>query len=95
MQITREALNNSLKHASATECGIHVIYDDDRITLTIWDNGRGIPDNSERQNHYGMIIMRDRAQSLNGDYQVGVRPNGGTQIIVSFKPEIATGANHE
>lgn len=95
VQIAREALNNSLKHANATECGIHVIYNDNQITLTIWDNGRGIPDNSERQNHYGMIIMRDRAQSLNGNYQVGVRPNGGTQIIVSFKPEIATGANHE
>jgi len=95
VQIAREALNNSLKHASATECGIRVIYNENRITLTVWDNGRGIPDNSERQNHYGMIIMRDRAQSLNGDYQVGVRPNGGTQVIVSFKPEIATGANHE
>ena len=95
VQIAREALNNSLKHASATECGISVIYNENQITLTLWDNGRGIPDNGERQNHYGMIIMRDRAQSLNGDYQVGARPNGGTQIIVSFKPEIATGVNHE
>jgi len=95
VQITREALNNSLKHAGATACGISIIYNKNQITLTLWDNGRGIPDNGERQNHYGMIIMRDRAQSLNGDYQVGTRPGGGTQIIVSFHPEIPTGAGNE
>jgi len=95
VQITREALNNSLKHAGATACGISVIYNKNQITLTLWDNGRGIPDNGERQNHYGMIIMRDRAQSLKGDYQVGTRPGGGTQIIVSFHPEVPTGAGNE
>ena len=95
VQITREALNNSLKHAGATACGISIIYNKNQITLTLWDNGRGIPDNGERQNHYGMIIMRDRAQSLNGDYQVGTRPGGGTQIIVSFHPEVPTGAGNE
>ncbi len=94
-QITREALNNSLKHAGATACGISVIYKNNQIILTLWDNGRGIPDNGERQNHYGMIIMRDRAQSLKGDYQVDKRPGGGTQIIVSFHPEIPTGAGNE
>lgn len=95
VQITREALNNSLKHAGATECGISVTYHKNQIILTLWDNGRGIPDNGERQNHYGMIIMRDRAQSLKGDYQVSTRPGGGTQIIVSFYPEIPTGVDNE
>lgn len=93
VQIAREALNNSLKHANATECGISVSYNENQITLTVWDNGCGIPENSERQNHYGMIIMRDRAQSLKGDYQVGRRLNGGTRVIVRFKPETAIGAN--
>ena len=65
------------------------------MTLTIWDNGCGIPDNGERRNHYGLIIMRDRAQSLKGDCQVLARPGGGTQVVVSFIPEIATGAHHE
>ncbi|MCS3432914.1 nitrate/nitrite two-component system sensor histidine kinase NarX [Klebsiella sp. BIGb0407] len=95
VQIAREALNNSLKHAGATACGISVIYNNNQITLTLWDNGRGIPGNGERQNHYGMIIMRDRALSLKGDYQVGTRPGGGTQIIVNFHPEIPTGAGNE
>lgn len=95
VQITREALNNSLKHADATACGVSVIYHENQITLTIWDNGRGIPDNGDRRNHYGLIIMRDRSQSLKGDCQVGARPGGGTQVIVSFIPEITTGADHE
>lgn len=95
VQITREALNNSLKHANATASGVSVIHRDNQITLTIWDNGCGIPDNGERRNHYGLIIMRDRAQSLRGDCQVRERPGGGTQVIVSFIPEINPGAQHE
>ncbi|RPH27745.1 nitrate/nitrite two-component system sensor histidine kinase NarX [Buttiauxella warmboldiae] len=95
VQITREALNNSLKHANASACGVSVIYHDKQMTLTIWDNGQGIADHGERRNHYGLIIMRDRAQSLKGDCQVRARPGGGTQVIVNFIPEIATGANHE
>lgn len=95
VQIAREALNNSLKHAGASACGVSVIYNNKQITLTLWDNGRGIPNNGEQQNHYGMIIMRDRAQILKGDYQVSTRPGGGTQIIVNFSPEISTGVNHE
>lgn len=95
VQIAREALNNSLKHSGATACGISVIYNKKQITLTLWDNGRGISDNGERQNHYGMIIMRDRAQILKGDYQVDTRPGGGTSITVSFHPDIPTGAGNE
>ena len=95
VQITREALNNSLKHAGATACGVSALFCENQVTLTVWDNGRGISDNAERQNHYGMIIMRDRAQSLQGDCLVRTRLNGGTEIIVSFIPEIDTGAHHE
>ncbi|KSB86137.1 hypothetical protein LFZ31_21335 [Salmonella enterica subsp. enterica serovar Newport str. S09097] len=35
----------------------------------------------------GMIIMRDRAQSLRGDCQVRRRETGGTEVTVTFIPE--------
>ncbi|KAA9678194.1 nitrate/nitrite sensor protein narX, partial [Escherichia coli] len=43
-----------------------------------------VPENAERSNHYGMIIMRDRAQSLRGDCQVRRRETGGTEVTVTF-----------
>lgn len=99
VQIAREALNNSFKHARATACGVTVEHLDKQVKLTVWDNGCGIPDNGERRNHYGLIIMRDRAQSLKGDCQIRTRAGGGTEVVVSFMPEAhlssATGVSDE
>ena len=87
LQIAREALSNALKHAQATAVTVSVVQRDNQVRLTVADNGRGVPDNAERSNHYGLIIMRDRAQSLRGDCQVKRRSGGGTDVIVSFIPE--------
>jgi two-component system nitrate/nitrite sensor histidine kinase NarX len=69
------------------------------VKLTVQDNGRGVPENAERTNHYGLIIMRDRAQSLRGDCQVRRRETGGTEVVVTFIPEkpltTAQGENHD
>lgn len=66
LQIAREALSNALKHASATEVSVSVTLRENQVRLVVADNGRGVPDHAERSNHYGLIIMRDRAQSLRG-----------------------------
>lgn len=87
LQIAREALSNALKHAQATEVTVTVSLRDNQVRLVVADNGRGVPDQAERSNHYGLIIMRDRAQSLRGDYQVRRRENGGTEVVVTFIPE--------
>jgi len=87
LQIAREALSNSLKHSGATEVTVSVTQQEKRVVLRVSDNGCGVPENAERTNHYGLIIMRDRAQSLRGDCQVRRRESGGTDVIVTFIPE--------
>lgn len=87
LQIAREALSNALKHAQVTEVTVTVSLRDNQVRLVVADNGRGVPDQAERSNHYGLIIMRDRAQSLRGDCQVRRRENGGTEVVVTFIPE--------
>ena len=87
LQIAREALSNALKHSEATEVTVSVTQHDNQVRLIVADNGRGVPDHAERTNHYGLIIMRDRAQSLRGDCQVRRRDSGGTEVVVSFIPE--------
>ncbi|STW79044.1 nitrate/nitrite sensor protein [Klebsiella michiganensis] len=82
-----EALSNALKHANATDVSVTVALRDNQVRLTVADNGRGVPDHAERSNHYGLIIMRDRAQSLRGDCQVRRRETGGTEVVVTFIPE--------
>ena len=87
LQIAREALSNSLKHAQATEVKVTVTQQDNQVKLVVADNGCGVPVHAERSNHYGLIIMRDRAQSLRGDCQVRRRESGGTEVVVTFIPE--------
>ncbi|MGX8942719.1 ATP-binding protein [Symbiopectobacterium sp. Eva_TO] len=84
MQIVREALSNIYKHAQASEVDITLVRREKRIELTVRDNG--IVQDSQRANHYGLIIMRDRAHSLHGECTIA-RHQGGTQVKVTFDAE--------
>ncbi|MBG3129278.1 nitrate/nitrite two-component system sensor histidine kinase NarX [Proteus mirabilis] len=89
VQIVREALNNILQHANANWAEVSLSLDNGMVELKINDNGEGISPDPEKLNHYGLIIMRERANSLNGSYTIKVREQGGTQVFVKF-PLITT-----
>lgn len=100
LQIVREALSNIYKHAQASEVDITLVRREKRIELTVRDNGIGIVQDSQRANHYGLIIMRDRAHSLHGECVIARHQDGGTQVKVTFdaenryRPEL-TGEDHD
>lgn len=100
LQIVREALSNIYKHAQANEVDITLVWREKRIELTVRDNGVGIVQDSQRTNHYGLIIMRDRAHSLHGECVIARHQDGGTQVKVTFdaenryRPEL-TGEHHD
>lgn len=87
LHIAREALNNAFKHANATEVSLQLTCEDNQILMQVADNGQGLPENIERQNHYGLIIMQDRAKSLHGECRVTRRASGGTLVSVRFRPD--------
>ncbi|CAI0899115.1 nitrate/nitrite two-component system sensor histidine kinase NarX [Serratia grimesii] len=87
LQIAREALSNIHKHAQASQVNIQVINQRGEVTLSVSDNGRGLPKNTDRPDHYGLIIMRDRAKSLHGRCEILPRSGGGTEVRVVFKPD--------
>ncbi|MEH0876119.1 nitrate/nitrite two-component system sensor histidine kinase NarX [Pectobacterium cacticida] len=87
LQIVREALSNIYKHAQATQVDITLQRRADYIELSVTDNGIGISDDASRANHYGLIIMRDRARGLHGECVVRRRTSGGTEVNVSFLSE--------
>lgn len=89
VQIVREALNNILQHANANWAEVSLSLNNGMVELKINDNGEGISPDPEKLNHYGLIIMRERANSLNGSYTIKVREQGGTQVFVKF-PLITT-----
>ena len=87
LHIAREALNNAFKHANATQISLRLSCEHDEIMMQVTDDGQGIPKDIERQHHYGLIIMQDRAKSLHGQCQITRRESGGTQVTVRFRPD--------
>ena len=63
----QEALTNVAKHAHATAVNVRLNYDDDRIQLTIKDNGVGA---TESEGGFGLLGIRERVQLLNGTVRV-------------------------
>lgn len=100
LQIVREALSNIYKHARATRVEIQLLMRQKYIELTVRDNGVGIAHDPQRANHYGLIIMRDRARSLQGECTIERRHDGGTEVKVEFVAEnryrpALTGEHHD
>jgi two-component system nitrate/nitrite sensor histidine kinase NarX len=85
IQIVREALSNILRHAQATKANVTLDCDlDGEVTVVIEDNGIGMPEISELEHHYGLPIMRERAQGLDGILHIGPSSLGGTAVKLTF-----------
>lgn len=91
-RIIQEALQNVVKHARAKAVSIKMAHVDGAVQLQIRDNGKGIdPEKlathfnaSTNGNHsLGMANMRQRAQLLNGSFNVSSDGQTGTEILLS------------
>jgi len=86
LQLVREALSNVIQHAQATAARVSLGFeDDDVVRVSVEDNGIGIPRKAERQRHYGLAIMRERANSLHGDLHIERQTQGGTRVRLRFQ----------
>lgn len=85
LRIGQEALTNALKHAQAQIVTIELVYERDRILLTIRDNGRGFtpPDTPDKFNGgFGLVGMYERCDRINAQLSLTSQPGQGTQILV-------------
>ncbi|MBV1787519.1 type IV pili methyl-accepting chemotaxis transducer N-terminal domain-containing protein [Marinobacterium sp. D7] len=87
LQLVREALANVVKHSGASEVSVQVIRAGERVEVRVEDNGVGLPPSLDSQGHYGLLIMRDRTLTLNGDLSVDNREPSGTRVLMTFKPK--------
>src|SRR5690554_1531421 len=87
LQIIREGLANAVKHADATDIAVEVVFESPRVCARIRDNGKGLPGGGQPVNHYGMVIMQDRARTLGGTVEVNNREEGGVEVALTFVPK--------
>ncbi|QOV62824.1 nitrate/nitrite two-component system sensor histidine kinase NarQ [Kosakonia pseudosacchari] len=85
LQIVREAVINAIKHAQASEITVSCVTDPDGLhSVYIRDNGIGMKSTQEPAGHYGLTIMRERAERLGGVLQIVSPPGCGTQVQFRF-----------
>jgi PAS domain S-box-containing protein len=80
-RIAQEALNNAIKHARARSLAVRLAHSHAGLTLTVADDGIGIPADARHGTGQGLHIMEYRARVLGGLLQIGARPGGGTQVL--------------
>lgn len=85
IQIIREALSNVIRHANATRARVALECDQTgRVNVSIEDDGIGINDEGDMMQHYGLPIMKERAEWLGGRLTIEEQPGGGTRINLNF-----------
>lgn len=87
LQIVREGLANAVKHSQASEVRVQLLFESPRVVVKILDNGKGLPTGDQPAQHYGLIIMQDRARTLGGKASVHNRESGGVEVALSFIPK--------
>ncbi|WP_436416657.1 tetratricopeptide repeat-containing sensor histidine kinase [Petrimonas sp.] len=79
-----ELVNNALKHAEAENINVQIVQQDDRVSLTVQDDGKGL-DPGTPVKGTGLNNIRTRAESVGGTLNVFSEPGKGTEVNVEFK----------
>ena len=84
-QVVQEGLTNIEKHSQATIAELSIDFQNKRILVKIIDNGIGFhPQQSLKQNHFGLIGIRERLEIIGGSMKINSKPNHGTTIIIEI-----------
>lgn len=88
-RIVQEALSNIKYHSQATAAVITLTFADNSLKVVVEDNGRGFPMKEKvrdfiRKGRLGIIGMRQRAESLNGIFNISSKPDHGTLVSVEI-----------
>jgi two-component system sensor histidine kinase DegS len=86
-RIVQEALSNIRRHAQASEVQVIAEFAEDRIKVTICDNGQGFElpgrlDDLPRSGKLGLAGMQERAQLLGGNIDVKSTLGKGTTVVI-------------
>ena len=85
-RIVQEAVGNSLKHAQATLVKIILVREDNKVKLTVSDNGRGFEQQAGKTG-IGLTIIKERVENLRGTLTLNSAPGKGTELIVEIDLE--------
>lgn len=78
-----ELVNNALKHGAAMQINVQLIQEEDRLSLTVQDNGQGF-DPKAGTGGMGLQNIRNRVETYGGVLHIYSTPRNGTEINLEF-----------
>ncbi len=86
-RIVQEALNNTAKHANATQASVVLEMHDSLLTLIIEDDGKGFEVTESavmtgNDRGMGLLGMQERAELFGGEIEIESAPGAGTAVYV-------------
>lgn len=80
--VVKEALHNVVKHAAATEVVIRITLDEGRLSLSLEDNGRGMPEDLKKGD--GLDNMQKRMSLIRGSLKIHSGGQAGTRLVLTL-----------
>lgn len=85
-RIAQEALRNAVRHGRARRLRVGLAGSDGTLTLTVRDDGIGLPPPESRGQGLGLRIMAHRAAIIGAIFTIEARPEGGTLASCRLPP---------
>jgi two-component system sensor kinase len=84
-RMVQEALTNVARHAEASEVEVSLRHEDGTLLVRVRDNGKGYdPQAAARRKSYGLLGIRERAQTLGGSARIARLGSGGTLVEIAI-----------
>jgi len=88
-RITQESLTNVIRHARAKNVFVNLVKKDDNLSLSVEDDGVGFNldkamKTTKGKGPLGLLIMKERAIQLDGEFTIESQPGKGTHVLVEI-----------
>lgn len=80
-RIIQECVTNSLKHSKSKDLILHVKRIDSTFDILVKDSGVGFNIDDVKSNHFGMVILEDRVNMINGKMDIK-SDSSGTEVHI-------------
>jgi signal transduction histidine kinase len=86
----KEALHNAVKHSGATDVTVTVKFIDQKLEMTVEDNGEGVRLNGTPPSGNGLASMNKRMTDIGGTFSIASELNRGTRIAIAVSIPVQT-----
>ncbi len=84
-RVGQEALSNIAKHAEAHSVEVILKQENTSIELNIRDDGKGFDPAQIASGHYGLSMMRERAEAVGAQLTIISQPGKGTELTIYWR----------